>query len=563
VTKTRPNPRIIDKTSSVLAKRLLFLVALTSLVISPNVSYDPINVIKLVLLSATATGAFFYAVLLNVRTESKARQRILVIWLLATLGIFLVSTLMSKQSFATQFFGTYGRNTGLLAWTSFIVLIFSFSIIGSRLSSLSVFISVQIIGVLNLIYSTLQTLDLDPVLWNTQYNPIVGTLGNPNFVSSLFGACISGLLAFTLLNRDSTLKLRLGLVALMVWYMIIIYRSESIQGFFLISIGLVAMASIVVAKKFRRDWRTVSFLVLTFLSVVIIFMGLLGHGALGSLLANRTFIIRYQYWMVAIDGVMDRPWLGLGFDSFGSYFRVNRPQELIDMIGEEIFTNSPHNVFLDLAFNAGVIALILLLLVKILTLAVGLKLIMTNSFESEKEGRLFLAVFVIWICLETQTLISVNQIGLNIWVFVLNGFVLARWIFDSRNLTYLGVRGSSYIQSPGLIIGVMLGALLGSPAYGRDTSYVGALKSGSLSEVTKVARDFPQDPERIRHAIVTIDQQGFTTESVDLLRFGLKLFPNDYSLQVLKRILSGTTEEEKLEALAKLREIDPKSVKWK
>ncbi len=69
--------------------------------------------------------------------------------------------------------------------------------------------------------------------------------------------------------------------------------------------------------------------------------------------SDPTAAWRYTYWLASLEEVFKRPWLGHGF---GLHFNVYVPQ-----FGE-IITTSPHNLYLSILYQSGIIGLLLYLI---------------------------------------------------------------------------------------------------------------------------------------------------------------------------------------------------------
>ncbi len=76
----------------------------------------------------------------------------------------------------------------------------------------------------------------------------------------------------------------------------------------------------------------------------------------------EVFGTRIMLWIAGLEGIIERPIIGHGFDSFGSYydqfrFSINRTESILFNIDQR-YIPWPHNLFIDLAFSFGVLILI-------------------------------------------------------------------------------------------------------------------------------------------------------------------------------------------------------------
>lgn len=68
--------------------------------------------------------------------------------------------------------------------------------------------------------------------------------------------------------------------------------------------------------------------------------------------SDPTAAWRYTYWVASVEEILKRPWLGHGF---GLHFNIYVPQ-----FGE-IITTSPHNLYLSILYQSGILGLLLYL----------------------------------------------------------------------------------------------------------------------------------------------------------------------------------------------------------
>jgi O-antigen ligase len=115
-------------------------------------------------------------------------------------------------------------------------------------------------------------------------------------------------------------------------------------------------------------------------------------------------------------------WLhGVGLDSYGDYFRMYRDTIAANRRGLDVFSNSAHNIFIDLAATGGIVLLLSYLSI------VGLVVFsVLRTFKSSTDVSLeFKILVILWIAFNMQTLISINVPSLAIWGWIFSGLILA------------------------------------------------------------------------------------------------------------------------------------------
>jgi O-antigen ligase len=275
---------------------------------------DPINLPKmfvLVLLGAIVLGLSLPALLSAHKLTSKNQRIGLGLIGLLAIGL-LISTIATDVKY-TAIFGEYHRNNGAISYLAMLVLMLGSAIAFNLKSSGKFFISFAFTGVIVAVYGTLQGMGLDPVSWVIQYNPIVTTLGNPNFTSGFLGLSGIALLMSILISKNNNLKALY--VAGLLLDVFVLFKSGSIQGVMGLAIG----ASVIVVTKFWitnvRHGKIAAITVILFSAPI--FLALMNIGPLASKIYQGTLKNRFDYWSAALSMFRDHPIFGVGIDRFG------------------------------------------------------------------------------------------------------------------------------------------------------------------------------------------------------------------------------------------------------
>jgi len=392
--------------------RILVLTGIFStVVINPWTAYDPINLPKMFVLS---TGAAFLLgwLLANFKSINRV-NRILFIISAIFVTSYLISFFINPAPAYQQFWGVWGRSTGLLTYFAFIVLMLSAAMISSTASLSLIRISFDKLGYFITLYTLLQLMDLDPINWSQKL--MVATLGNINFMSSFLGLTSISYLSRILLERLS-LSSRLFYLAILLLNLYLIGISQSIQGIGVFLAGLVFLLT----YKFRQKFSFVSTLAVFFASLVsglVVLLGTAGFGPL-SILRQETVIFRIDYWTAAINMLTANPLSGIGIDSYGDFYREYRTLEAVVRTGPQRVTNTAHNIFLDVFSGAGVFSGLLFLSIMALTLYS-----IFSALSANYQNFDLTAFSAMWLGFIVFCLISINQIGVGVWGFIFTGVV--------------------------------------------------------------------------------------------------------------------------------------------
>jgi len=538
-----------------------YLAGLATLVISPFSSFDPINVVKLFLVCIAGFGGLFLFLQesINLRKLMKAQQMYLLISGLLIISM-LVTFLLKSSPVPQALYGTYGRNTGLLASLSLVLIGFTGSLAQTQKMITRAYFVLLLTGVVCGIYCIFQYLGIDPIEWSSTYNPIYGTLGNPNFASAFMG--MTGSAALVLLFSSRYLVAKIGALVITLVAFFVTVASESWQGTAMILIAIAAITLIQIHRVFRKKTLSILMIFTTLALGLISFLGLMGEGPLGKVLQKGTLSIRIDYWRTALSAIRDNWLFGVGIDGFGDVFRKYRDQATLDRIGPNVFTNSAHNVYLDFALSYGVIALFFVIGLKILVLKTAIRSIRASNYSVN----LYLGLFLAWITYEIQALISINQLGVGVWGWLIAG-LLYGGASKNEQITKelqkapgrLAIKPSKKSEYQSLIwfSGAVLGMLVALPALIADSNFMSSMESQKLDQIAKATKAFPADAYRISYIVRLLDKAKLDAPSVELTKFGLEKFPLNYDLNLLRTLLPGFTLEEKQMSEEVLAELDP------
>jgi tetratricopeptide (TPR) repeat protein len=148
--------------------------------------------------------------------------------------------------------------------------------------------------------------------------------------------------------------------------------------------------------------------------------GMLQKGPLAALLYKASVSVRGFYWDAAIEMFRNYPLTGVGFDHYGYYFKELRSVEYPLRYGFDLTSSNAHNTFLQMFSTGGLFLGLSYLVLVISTLIVGLKLVK----DSDSNQRvLSLGLLSAWIAFQAQSVISIDNIGISVWGWLLTGSI--------------------------------------------------------------------------------------------------------------------------------------------
>ena len=547
-----------EKAEGVLRKLLVWGLILVTLVVTPMWSFDPINPIKM--LALTAISFMGLGLLLaNQKALALGRFKLALILISCFVTWQLIVFLFSGGEKLQQIFGTTGRNTGLITYLAFSSF-FMVSVAASNAAFLKSFLRVSLlVGVVSLGYGAIQAVDADPVDWFNPYSPVIGFLGNPNFQSSLLG--ILGSVVFAqLLSSTVKLQAKSAYLAYLLLTVYVIKETNSQQGFLVLLIGSGIALGIYLNQRSRV--LGYSYLGLALIGFVAVLVGTLNRGPLATLLYKDSVTYRGDYWRAGWKMTVNNPIFGVGLDSYGDWYRRSRDFEATIRTSPDRVSNAAHNVFLDISSYGGFPLVLIYITLMILVIISGVKVVM----RSECFNAGFVGLVAGWVAFQAQSIISINQIGLALWGWVLSGLIIGYEI-NTRNGQAVvekksGKNSSKPVQSSagsvmGIFVGLVTGVLVGLPPFLASAKYKSALETSSPTVIQEAAYVWPLDASRMIQVSLTLNDNKLEPQGLEVALDATEQFPNNYSVWATLNAMKSATKQQKAEALAQMKRLDP------
>jgi O-antigen ligase len=543
---------------------VIFSGVVASLIITPNISLDPINLPKM--LTITISGfAMLGIIFLNIKNLIKVNHKgFLLVILLFVLQLFN-SILFSGSPFNQQFFGTNGRNTGLLTYFSFVLLAVGTSIISNKEFSQRILISLMVVGGTTSLYGILQTLGLDPIKWNNPYNSVIGFVGNPNFASSLMGMGAVALFSFVL-NKKGRKEYRFIGILFIVIALVLISRSRSIQGFLVFGAGAVIVFFIFLLSlrnRFRK-WLLIIFTLIASCMGTISIFGMLNLGPLSGFLYKASVRQRGFYWNAAIEMMKSYPFFGVGLDSYGDWYFQKRSLNAAT-VSPDTQSNAAHNVFLEIGAVGGVPLLILYLILCLIAFYCAFTFLRRNR----NFNWVFAGIFGSWVAYLAQSIVSLNQIGIAIWGWILMGAIIGLEV-NSRPKDLVDLKESKFKPGrsvrtnskkskalPGVLIGILVGLAAALPPFISDVNFRTAVFTRNAEKIISASLNKPEDPDRTFQAAQLLANSKLNPQAISMVKRILEINPRHYNAWKLYFNLSTPGTTENLKASEMLKKLNP------
>lgn len=547
-----------------LEKNLGIGLMVTTLALAPTLAIDPINPPKF--LALVSFAALLGGQLLISKSLWDFKTFRIAYFLSLTFALLLILNLFfTSGDVWRKLFGAFGRNTGVLTYFALLtLLIVSFAAAkGSNLTKVSNYIKWT--GAVSLAYGLIQFIGLDPFDWSNPYSPVFGFLGNPNFHSS-FVAMFAVMTFTNFLSSGNSSKVRLIYLGITLLSLGSIYTTKSQQGFLVFAAGILIPGYVFLRNRLNRIQRITAYsfvLMMGFGSI----LGMLQIGPLAKFLYKESVTYRGDYWNAGWGMAMENPLLGVGFDQYGNWYRRFRSLEATLRRGPEMTSNAAHNVFIDFAASGGFILLCVYIAFVVLTIKAITKILRNSNLDSKEV----IAIIGMWVAYQAQSVISINQIGLAIWGWVLSGLIIGYSMSlgkDDSSKNDVTKNVGPRIKSPSVqtlgasqfmfsLLFFLVGAVISAPVLLSSINYKNALESSNQEKIVASAFLKPYEETRMGEVALILNQNNLNKESLALTQKIVARYPDSFEGWRLISQLSPEGSEEKAQAIREMKRLDP------
>jgi hypothetical protein len=349
-----------------------------------------------------------------------------------------------------------------------------------------------------------------------------------------------------------------------------VYKSHAVQGVVVTTAGLATVLFYFIRSK-TKGWFVTS----VYSSGVIGFgvvaaLGALQKGPLAEYVYKTSVSLRGAYWNAGIQSGLNHPFTGVGMDSYGDWYRRSRTEYAATVLpGPKTVTNSAHNVFLDI-FSYGGFPLFISYLGIV---GLGGWAIISHLRRTRVYDPVFVGLSVAWIGYQLQSIISINQIGLAVWGWVLTGALIAyestqrkgNEVEISKAKTPLRKtkQQGEFFSNPLIAgLGAVVGLILACPPMSADMAWVKATESGNFTEVQKALEPsylHPRSSERLVNAVGIMENSKLYDQAREYALKATEYNPNNFDSWLTLFSVQNSSAEEKELALENMKRLDPRN----
>ena len=539
--------------------------ALVAIVVVTGSVTDPVNVTKLFAIGAVAVSAMVVASFNGfgvIWRDSKPALLGVTVFLLTSFSAIYSSDAPLVQNL----YGEYGRNTGFITYL-LLILIFVSALVLRRDGSFRLLLwGLFVAGAINVIYCLWVVIFGDFIPWNNPYGNILGTFGNPNFIGAFLGFFASALVAFAIKNKFN----RYAIFATAAVFLIAVFEiidSSAIQGRVVVLAGLAIVGFYLIRSIFDSLIPQFAYITVVGIGGVFALLGALQKGPLTSYIYKTSVSLRGEYWQAGWNMARENPWTGVGFDTYGDWYRKVRDDQALILPGPDTVTNAAHNVPFDVLASGGWPLFIPYVFIVLLALISIIKVTLRNK----SYNPVFVAMTTAWVGYQLQSIISINQIGLAVWGWLFSGALIAFEVSTREGNSTTeqpkfnkskSSRAAEQTFSPALLagIGIVIGGLIAYPPYAADNKWRNALASSSVEqlEIALVPAYLnPQNSYKYASAISLFEQNKFYDLALKYAKVAVEFNPNDFDSWKMYYSISKSTPEEKAIAFENMKRLDP------
>jgi O-antigen ligase len=545
--------------------------AFIAVVVVTGTVTDPVNVTKLFALGGVAAGAFAVVLGFGVREVWGSSKALVVL-----VGLFLVASVNaivnSSAPLTQNIYGVFGRNTAFITYILLVFVILSVVILRSAKNFSVLIWGLFIAGIINVIYCGWVILFGDFISWNNPYGNILGTFGNPNFIGAFLGMFAASLVAYTF-KSGLNIGLRILSVVIFLISVVEIIDSSAIQGRVVVAAGLAIVGFYLVRSKFKNALFQLGYLIFVSIGGVFALLGALQSGPLAKYIYKTSVSLRGEYWQAGWNMGTDHPLTGVGFDTYGDWYRRARDTQALILPGPNTTTNAAHNVPFDVfAFGGwplfipylGILALSVIAILKV-------------TARNRAYDPIFVTLTTAWVCYQLQSVISINQIGLAIWGWLFGGALIAYEIatrpkpFEESEKVQPDKGPKSRVakkKQPETIfsstlvagVGAVVGLLIAVPPYSGDAKWRSAIASQNVEQVEAALVSSylnPMNSYKYANAVQLLEGSKLYDLALKYAKIAVEFNPNHFDSWRLLYFIVNSTPEDKALALDNMKRLDP------
>lgn len=364
------------------------------------------------------------------------------------------------------------------------------------------------------------------------------------------------------------------LLILSICVMYVIYKTNSIQGFFMIAVGLWCGCLLFIYIRNRKVFWYVS-LPLSLSLAYFSTLGFLEKGPLAHVLYQQTNVFRMDYWHAGWEMFKSSPFTGLGFDSYGDWYTEKRGIISALRTGLVRTSNSAHNIFIDISVNGGILMIASYLAILIVCLVNSLRYVSELARINQIDYQ-FIGLFCGWVSYLAQSLISINQISVGIWGWIITGMLYRKWNVeefklqkqDFKNASTSGDQKTSVkkkhtkkqMNASSAVLGLLftvMGFTIAFVPLSADMSFRSASTNRDLNQMIAATEKTGATSFAIAETAKAALNNNYRDPAIKLTEKLIREYPRDQFAWKVRAQLDELSLAERQRALTQLQKLEP------
>ena len=523
--------KIENKLKSEVKQTRLYLFAATVITLYFNTQMaDPFNAPKmysLIFFSMLFAPQFFSNTKVF-KKHYKISKNLILIFILALLWAFI-----NSPSKYTALFGETQRNLGIITYLGFAI----FFLLFATFTNINFFQGFQFtiftLSLIYVIYGLLQFTGNDFVQWVNQYNPIIGTLGNPNF-SAAFMAMLFVLNFASLFISYSNLLPKILATICAAGLLLVIHLSNALQGTLSLVIGV--MIFIIIKLFIKNKSLGTLGVVAAIIGLSYAIAGIFQAGPLSSLLYKDSVSLRGYYWRAGLSMLKENLFSGVGLDYYGAYFKSEREPIFALTRGYDLLSTNAHNVPIQIFGTGGIFLGFAYLALIVWTFYCGIQGI---RISKGNDQLIILGILSAWVTFQCQSIVSIDNIGLTIWGWIFAGIIVGLYsdkmyqqsVIDNSAINKVTQRSTNSILQLSSILSAMI-AIVFIIFLSKSETNVYKLRNELAGQTSQNAQNIKYYADEVAN-----DPFAHPTYKMQVADTYVRLGQNEAGINLAKRVL--------------------------
>jgi hypothetical protein len=285
--------------------------------------------------------------------------------------------------------------------------------------------------------------------------------------------------------------------------------------------------------------------------IIAVLLDIFQKSPWSSFLYKESVSYRGDFWRAGWNMTINHPIFGVGLDGYRDNFRQYRDQVSANR-NPGSFVDSAHNAFLDISSGGGLPLLAIYTTLLIMVLVSARRVIKrSTTFEYN-----FAALFAAWVAYSAQSIISIQQIGVAIWGWVLAGAIIGYEI-NSRQHYQLKHSNKDAAEVLAVSAGLIIGLIISLPPFIADAQFRSSVLKGEITKIETSLERWPQNVSNMNFASDLFRKGGFPDQALNMARKAVALNPRNYEAWQQIFLSQNAPDAERKTALLKMRELDP------